>query len=67
LGQNWIMGFALDSEERLIARLRPVTAAQVQSVAARYFGDDALTVPTLLPQPVDTTRTPRVPSPGTRY
>ena len=67
LGRNWVQGFALDSEERLIARLRTVTARHVQAVAARYFGDDALTVATLLPQPVDTARTLRVPSPGTRH
>ena len=67
LGRNWVQGFALDSEERLIARLRTVTARHVQAVAARYFGDDALTVATLLPQPVDTTRTPRQPPLGTRH
>ncbi len=67
LGRNWVQGFALDSEERLIARLRTVTARQVQAVAARYFGDDALTVATLLPQPVDPTRTPRPPPAGTRH
>jgi hypothetical protein len=30
-----------------------VTPEQVQQVAARYFGDDQLTVATLLPQPLD--------------
>ncbi len=67
LGQNWIQGFGLDSEERLIARLRTVTAAQVQAVAARYFGDDALTVATLLPQPIDKNRAPRQPVVGARH
>ena len=67
LGQNWIQGFGLDSDERLIARLRTVTAAQVQAVAARYFGDDALTVATLLPQPMDKNRTPRQPVAGARH
>nr|WP_295771998.1 pitrilysin family protein [Rhodoferax sp.] len=67
LGQNWIQGFGLDSDERLIARLRTVTAAQVQTVAARYFGDDALTVATLLPQPIDKNRTPRQPVAGSRH
>lgn len=51
LGSNWVQGLPLDASERLIARLRGVTAAQVQSVAARYFGDDQLTVGTLVPQP----------------
>jgi len=67
LGVHWINGFPLDADERLIARLRAVTAAQVQDVAARYFGDDALTVATLLPQPPDKTRKPRVPPAGSRH
>ena len=67
LGMNWIHGFGLDSEAKLIARLRAVTAQQVQTVAARYFGDDALTVATLLPQPMDTSRPPRAALPGLRH
>ena len=51
LGGNWVQGFPLDANERLLALLRTVTPAQVQAVAARYFGDDQLTVATLLPQP----------------
>ena len=67
LGQNWIQGFGLDSDERLIDRLRTVTAAQVQAVAARYFGDDALTVATLLPQPIAKNRVQRQPVAGSRH
>jgi zinc protease len=67
LGSNWIEGFPLDADERLIARLRAVTAAQVQAVAAKYFGDDQLTVGTLHPQPVDKNRKPRTPPPGFRH
>ena len=67
LGVDWINGFPLDADERTIARLRNVTAAQVKDVAARYFGDDALTVATLLPQPPDLTRKPRVLPPGSRH
>lgn len=67
LGVHWINGFPLDADERVIARLRAVTAAQVQDVAARYFGDDALTVATLLPQPPDKTRKPRVLPAGSRH
>lgn len=67
LGQNWVQGFALDSEQRLIARLRAVSGRQVQAVAARYFGDDALTIATLLPQPPQAPRTPTVPVPGLRH
>ena len=67
LGVNWINGFPVNSDEQLIARLRKVTAPQVQAVAAKYFGDDALTVATLLPQPIDKNRKPR-PSPrGMRH
>jgi zinc protease len=67
LGSNWIEGFPLDANERLIARLRAVTAAQVQSVAAKYFGDDQLTVGILRPQPIDRNRKPRTPPPGSRH
>jgi zinc protease len=67
LGVGWVNGFALDADDRLIARLRKVTAQQVQDVAGRYFGDDALTVATLLPQPLDKTRKPRVPAAGARH
>jgi zinc protease len=67
LGVSWINGFPLGADQLLLERLRKVTAAQVQSVAAKYFGDDALTVATLLPQPVDSTRKPRVPAAGIRH
>jgi zinc protease len=67
LGANWAIGFPLDTDEKLIARLRTVTSAQVQDVAARYFTDDALTVATLLPQPVDPNRKPRPAIPGLRH
>ena len=61
LGSNWINGFPLDASARLIAKLRSITSAEVQSVAARYFSDDQLTVATLLPQPIDPNRKPRTP------
>jgi len=67
LGVNWVNGFPVDADERLIARLRSVTGGQVQAAAARYFGDDALTVATLLPQPLDPKRVPRPSIPGLRY
>ena len=59
LGGNWIQGFPLDANERLLALLRTVTPEQVQAVAAKYFGDDQLTVATLLPQPLDAPRQQR--------
>ncbi|MGJ7533211.1 MULTISPECIES: M16 family metallopeptidase [unclassified Variovorax] len=51
LGSNWVQGLPLDASERIVARLQSVTAAQVQAVAAKYFGDDQLTVATLRPLP----------------
>ena len=51
LGSNWVQGLPLDADERLLQLLRGVTPAEVQSVAARWFGDDQLTVATLVPQP----------------
>jgi zinc protease len=52
LGHLWIQGLPPDTSERLIARLRQVSAAQVQAVARTYFGDDQLTAATLVPQPL---------------
>ncbi|MFT4191302.1 MAG: pitrilysin family protein [Comamonas sp.] len=51
LGSNWIEGLPLDASDRLIARLEAVSAADVQAAAARYFGDEQLTVGVLVPQP----------------
>jgi zinc protease len=59
LGSHWVIGMPTDAQERLIQRLRGVTAAQVKAVAAKYFGEDKLTVGILRPQPVDPNRKPR--------
>ncbi len=67
LGSTWALDLPLDTGERLIARLRQVSAAQVQAVAARYFGDDQLTVATLRPQPLNPNRKPRTPPAGFRH
>jgi len=67
LGNYWAIGLPLDAGERLVARLRGVQPAQVQAVAARYFGDDQLTVATLRPQPPDPNRRARIPPPGGRH
>nr|WP_226986179.1 pitrilysin family protein [Ramlibacter tataouinensis] len=67
LGSLWSQGLPLDAGERLIQRLRGVTAAQVQAVAARYFGDDQLTVGTLRPLPPDPSRPARTPPSGARH
>ena len=67
LGSYWVQGQPLDAGERLIARLRAVTPEQVKAVAQKYFGDDQLTVAILRPQPLDKTRKPRAPPPGSRH
>ena len=59
LGSNWVNGFPLDASAQLIAQLRSITNAEVQAVAAKYFGDDQLSVSTLLPQQMDPARKPR--------
>lgn len=67
LGTYWVLGLPLDTNDRLLTRLRAITAEQVQSVAARYFGDNQLTVATLLPQPPDPNRPRRVLPAGGRH
>jgi zinc protease len=67
IGSNWANGLPLETDRVVIERLRKVTAEQVKEVAAKYFGDDALTVATLLPQPLNTARKPRTPPPGARH
>jgi zinc protease len=67
LGSFWINQLPLDTDVRLITQLRSITAAEVQSVAARYFGDDQLTVATLVPQAPDPARPPRLPAAASRH
>ncbi len=67
LGSNWALRLPLDAGSRLVARLREVTADQVQAVAKTYFGDDQLSVATLLPQPPDPSRKPRPAISGGRH
>jgi zinc protease len=67
LGLNWTLGMPLDASTRLIARLRTITGAEVQAVAAKYFGDDQLNMATLLPQPADPNRKPRKPTVPLRH
>jgi zinc protease len=50
LGVAWALGLPPDHGTQLMAKLRQVTAAQVQAVAQKYFGDDQLTVAVLRPQ-----------------
>ncbi len=67
LANQWVEGLPLDADAQIIERLRAVTAEQVQAVAAKYFGDDQLTVATLVPQPVDPARKPRAAVAGVRH
>ena len=67
LGVAWALGLPPDSNEQVIARLRQVTAAQVQAVAKKYFGDDELTVAILRPQPMSAQAPARRPVPGARH
>lgn len=67
LGQAWLLGLPLDADQRLMARLNEVTAEQVKSVAARYFGDEQLSVGVLRPLPPDPNRKPRVPAAPSRH
>lgn len=67
LGNAWVQQLPLDAGTQLIERLRAVTPAQVQEVAARWFGDDQLTVGILRPLPLETARTPRRPAAPSRH
>ncbi|TFZ06420.1 insulinase family protein [Ramlibacter henchirensis] len=67
LGTFWAWGLPLDSAERLMERLKAVTAQQVQAVAAKYFVDDQLTVGILRPIPRDPAARPRTPPAGLRH
>lgn len=61
-----VIGFSYRDADRMLENIRSVTAEEVQAVAKKYFGDDALTVATLLPQPL--AGRPRAPAiPGARH
>ncbi|MCC2673911.1 MAG: zinc protease protein-like protein [Ramlibacter sp.] len=67
LGNTWLLGLPLNADQLLMQRLSEVTADQVKSVAARYFGDDQLSVGVLRPLPVDPNRKPRQPAVQIRH
>ena len=67
IGSNWALGLPLDAGERLVERLRLINADQVKAVAAKYFGDDQMTVAILRPQMPDPTRKARTPPVGARH
>jgi zinc protease len=49
LGSNWSLGMGVDAGDQIMAQLNRVTAAQVQSVAQRWFSEDRLTTAVLVP------------------
>lgn len=58
-----VIGFSHKDADVILEKIRSVTAAEVQMVAKKYFGDDAMTVVNLLPQPLDSKpRAPTVPN-----
>jgi zinc protease len=58
IGMMEMTGIGHRQIDRLIERLKAVTADQVKSVAQRYFSDDALTIATLVPLPIAETQAP---------
>lgn len=64
LGSDWVEGLPLDASSQILRRLENVTSMQVQDAARTWFGDDQLTVGTLLPQPVDHQRRPAPSAPA---
>jgi len=51
IGSFEMAGIPYTKIDRVIEKLKQVTPDQVQAVARKYFGDDALTVATLVPLP----------------
>jgi len=56
IGRFEAAGFSWRDYDKLLDKLRAVSAAEVQAVAKKYFGNDTLTVAVLDPQPVDETK-----------
>lgn len=61
-----IVGLSHRDADRILEKIRSVSADEVQAVAAKWFGDDQLTVATLLPQPIGE-RPPAVAPAGLRH
>lgn len=52
IGTMEMSGLSHKQIDRIVEKLGEVTAEQVQAVAKKYFGDDGLTVATLVPLPI---------------
>ncbi|HEX6828380.1 MAG TPA: pitrilysin family protein [Burkholderiales bacterium] len=66
IGQFEMVGLSYRDIDRVVAKIREVTAAQVQEVAKKYLVDDSLTVAVLDPQPLEA-KAPRAPMKGMRH
>ncbi len=64
-----VVGFSHRDADRILERVRAVSAEQVKAVAGKYFDEDTLTVVTLLPQPLpaESGRAPGQPPAGLRH
>lgn len=52
IGVTEMSGIPYTQIDRMIEKLKQVTPQQVQAVAQKYFGDDSMTVATLVPLPI---------------
>ena len=59
-------GFSHKQLDRILEKVKTVTAVQVQAVAKKYFDDDRLTVATLIPLPL-TDKKPAAAPAGARH
>ena len=66
IGQFETGGLSHKDIDRVLERIKMVTAEQVRAAAKEYFVDDALTVVVLDPQPLDQKK-PRPAAPGSRH
>lgn len=67
IGRLEAAGYRWQDNDLMLEKLRTVTAAEVQAVAQKYFGDDTLTVAVLDPQPLDPNAKPRAKPAGLRH
>jgi zinc protease len=65
IAQFEMSGLSHKQIDRALEKLKAVTAAQVQEMAKKYFGDDSLTIATLTPLPL--TNKPKEPPKGLRH
>ena len=64
IGVMEMAGISYRNADRIVEKLKAVSAEQVQAVARKYFGDDALTVATLVPLPLSAAPRRFAPLPG---